>query len=67
MSASMIHATCARLSRRFQIGLPAIGFSPINSTPVLVHGHDECLDAATYLRGIQIYKQIIADVSDVAA
>ncbi|KAJ8952137.1 hypothetical protein NQ318_018473 [Aromia moschata] len=26
------------------LGLPAIGFSPINNTPVLLHDHDEYLD-----------------------
>lgn len=45
-------------------GLPAIGFSPMNNTPVLLHDHDEFLQADTYLRGIEIYKVIIPKVAN---
>lgn len=40
------------------LGIPSIGFSPMNNTPVLLHDHDEFLKAYTYLRGIEIYKNI---------
>lgn len=45
-------------------GIPAIGFSPMNHTPVLLHDHDEFLKADTYLRGIDIYKVIIPTVAN---
>ncbi|XP_042494662.1 aminoacylase-1A-like isoform X2 [Macadamia integrifolia] len=40
-------------------GLPAIGFSPIANTPILLHDHNECLNQAEYLKGIEIYESII--------
>lgn len=48
-----------------QEGIPAIGFSPINNTPVLLHDHDEYLKADTYFAGIQIYKKIIANLANI--
>ncbi|XP_053612517.1 aminoacylase-1-like [Plodia interpunctella] len=47
------------------LGLPAIGFSPMNHTPVLLHDHDEFLKADVYLRGIDIYVKLIAAVANV--
>ncbi|XP_034488735.1 aminoacylase-1-like [Drosophila innubila] len=49
------------------LGIPALGFSPINNTPVLLHDHNEYLGADTYLRGIAIYKKLIASVANVLA
>lgn len=46
------------------VGIPAIGFSPMNNTPVLLHDHDEFLQADVYLRGIEIYKEIIGNVAN---
>ena len=46
------------------VGLPAIGFSPMNNTPVLLHDHDEFLQADVYLEGIEIYKKIISNVAN---
>lgn len=46
-------------------GIPAIGFSPINNTPLLLHDHDEYLRASTYLHGIEVYKKLISAVSNV--
>lgn len=48
---------------RFQ-GIPAIGFSPMNHTPVLLHDHDEYLHADIYLKGIEIYKNIISRIGN---
>lgn len=45
--------------------IPAIGFSPMNNVPVLLHDHDEYLSADTYLTGIQIYKKIISNIANV--
>ncbi|XP_046984884.1 aminoacylase-1A-like [Schistocerca americana] len=49
------------------IGLPALGFSPMNHTPVLLHDHDEYLNESIFLKGIEIYENIIpalANLSD---
>lgn len=43
----------------FQLGYPAIGFSPMNNTPILLHDHDEFLNENVFLRGIEIYCEII--------
>ncbi|XP_016960378.1 aminoacylase-1 [Drosophila biarmipes] len=48
-----------------QQGTPAIGFSPIINTPVLIHDHDEFLKAEDYLNGIEVYKKIIRNLTEV--
>lgn len=45
--------------------IPAIGFSPMINTPVLLHDHDEYLQADVYLKGIQIYRKIIEKIANV--
>lgn len=45
-------------------GIPSLGFSPMNNTPVLLHDHDEFLHADVYLKGIEIYKKVIASVAN---
>lgn len=47
------------------VGIPAIGFSPMNNTPVLLHDHDEYLHADVYLKGIDIYKKILEKVANI--
>jgi len=47
-------------------GIPALGFMPINNTPVLLHDHDEFLGAETYLKGIEIYKKILQKLTTFA-
>jgi len=47
-----------------EVGIPAIGFSPMNNTPILLHDHDEFLKADTYLHGIEIYKKLIPAVAN---
>ncbi|XP_043714447.1 aminoacylase-1-like [Telopea speciosissima] len=42
-----------------QRGLPAIGFSPMANTPILLHDHNEFLNQVEYLKGIEIYESII--------
>ncbi|XVE93041.1 hypothetical protein REPUB_Repub01dG0155900 [Reevesia pubescens] len=42
-----------------KVGLPAIGFSPMVNTPILLHDHNEFLNRAEYLRGIDVYESII--------
>lgn len=46
------------------IGLPALGFSPINQTPILLHDHNEFLDESVFLRGIDIYEAIIPSLAN---
>ena len=46
------------------VNIPAIGFSPMNNTPVLLHDHDEYLEADVYLKGIEIYTKIIASIAN---
>ncbi|XP_052842552.1 aminoacylase-1-like [Drosophila gunungcola] len=48
-----------------QVGIPALGFSPMNNTPVLLHDHDEFIRADTYLRGVEIFQKIISNVANV--
>lgn len=55
-------ATDSRFIRA--LGIPAIGFSPIDHTPVLLHDHDEFLRADTYVRGIAIYVKLIERLGD---
>ncbi|CAG9819196.1 unnamed protein product [Phaedon cochleariae] len=47
------------------LGLPAIGFSPMNNTPVLLHDHDEYLNKTTFLRGVDHYCAILGKVANV--
>lgn len=44
-------------------GYPAIGFSPMIHTPILLHDHDEFLDKNVFLRGIEIYVKLIGNLS----
>ncbi|XP_037028851.1 aminoacylase-1-like isoform X1 [Bradysia coprophila] len=46
------------------MGIPALGFSPMNNTPVLLHDHDEFISADTYLKGIDIYEKLIPSVAN---
>ncbi|XP_046387208.1 aminoacylase-1-like [Ischnura elegans] len=48
-----------------EVGIPAIGFSPINRTPILLHDHDEFLNETIFLKGIDIYEKIIPAVADI--
>uniref|UniRef100_A0A0B7B2D8 N-acyl-aliphatic-L-amino acid amidohydrolase n=1 Tax=Arion vulgaris TaxID=1028688 RepID=A0A0B7B2D8_9EUPU len=47
-------------SRHFRkAGADMIGFSPMNNTPILLHDHNEFLNEKVFLRGIDIYSEII--------
>ncbi|XP_074286325.1 uncharacterized protein LOC141611637 [Silene latifolia] len=50
-------STDARYFRRK--GLPAIGFSPMANTPILLHDHNEFLNQEEYVKGVDIYVSII--------
>ncbi|GBP34800.1 Aminoacylase-1 [Eumeta japonica] len=48
-----------------QLGVPALGFSPMNHTEVQLHQHNESLSAETFLRGIDIYVDVITALANV--
>uniref|UniRef100_A0A667G7F7 N-acyl-aliphatic-L-amino acid amidohydrolase n=1 Tax=Lynx canadensis TaxID=61383 RepID=A0A667G7F7_LYNCA len=49
------------------VGVPALGFSPMNCTPVLLHDHDERLHEAVFLRGVDIYTRLLPALASVPA
>jgi len=48
-----------------EVGIPAIGFSPMNHHPILLHDHNEFLNEATFLKGIDIFVDMIANIANV--
>jgi len=46
-------------------GIPAYGFSPMNHTPILLHDHNEFLNEQTFLKGIDVFIDIINEVANV--
>ncbi|XP_067685085.1 aminoacylase-1A-like [Haliotis asinina] len=57
--------TDSRFTR--ECGIPALGFSPMNHTPILLHDHNEYLNEKVFLRGIDIYYEIIPALANVVA
>ncbi|ETP33608.1 hypothetical protein, variant 2 [Phytophthora nicotianae P10297] len=49
-------ATDSRFLR--QLGIPALGFSPMNKTEILLHEHNERLHKDTFLCGIDVYETL---------
>lgn len=49
-----------------KVGLPAIGFSPMNLTPILLHDHNEYLNEQVFLRGVQVYERLVPALASVA-
>lgn len=49
------------------VGIPALGFSPMNRTPVLLHDHNERLHEGVFLRGVDIYTRLVAALASVPA
>ena len=50
-------ATDSRYLR--EIGVPAIGISPIKQTKVLLHDHDEYLNRSVFIDGISWYELVL--------
>ena len=48
-----------------EVGIPAFGFSPMNNTPVLLHDHNEFLNEKVFLKGIDIFCDVIAEMANV--
>lgn len=57
--------TLCFLSLSFQMNISAIGFSPQPNTIPMLHDHNEYLNAAVYLKGIEIYEKIISNLANV--
>ncbi|KAK9270272.1 hypothetical protein L1049_025849 [Liquidambar formosana] len=53
--------TDARFIR--QMGIPALGFSPMKNIPILLHDHNEFLKDTIYLNGIKVYESLISSLS----
>ncbi|XP_065045050.1 uncharacterized protein LOC135677077 isoform X1 [Musa acuminata AAA Group] len=53
--------TDARFMR--QMGIPALGFSPMANTPILLHDHNEFLMDSVFLKGIKVYEHVISALS----
>lgn len=60
-----IGGTDARFSRT--LGIPAIGFSPMINTPILLHDHNEFLNERVFLEGIRLYAKIIPRLANLSA
>ncbi|GAB1600777.1 aminoacylase-1-like [Argonauta hians] len=48
-----------------EIGYPALGFSPMNFTPILLHDHNEFLNENIFLKGIDVYRNLICNLANV--
>ena len=48
-----------------EVGIPAFGFSPMPNTPILLHDHNEFLNENIFLKGIDIFCDIISEVAQV--
>ena len=46
-----------------EVGIPAFGFSPMNHAPVLLHDTNEFLNEKIFLKGIDIFCDVIAEVA----
>ena len=55
-------ATDSRYIR--EVGIPAIGFSPMNNTPILLHDHNEFLNENIFLKGIDIFVDVVEAVAN---
>ena len=50
----------------FQRGLPVIGFSPMNNTPILLHDHNEMLNEKIFLQGIDVFYHLLQNLANVS-
>ncbi|CAL1386282.1 unnamed protein product [Linum trigynum] len=57
--------TDARFMR--ELGIPALGFSPMTNTPILLHDHNEYLEESVFLKGIGVYEHVISFLSSFEA
>ncbi|CAM9265808.1 unnamed protein product [Hapterophycus canaliculatus] len=43
-----------------ELGIPALGFSPMRNTPILLHDHNEYIDQGIFEEGIRVYERLIS-------
>ena len=48
-----------------QNGIPSLGFTAMNHTPILVHDHNEFLNERAFLAGIEIHEDVVAALASV--
>ena len=48
-----------------EVGVPAFGFSPMNNTPIRLHDHNEFLNENIFLKGIDIFVDVIKEIASV--
>ena len=48
-----------------KLGIPALGFSPMNNTPQLLHANNEYLNKDIFLKGIDIFMKILPVVANI--
>jgi aminoacylase len=49
-----------------QVGIPALGFSPMRQTPVLLHEHNEYLTRNVFLEGCNVYEKLLPSLLEFA-
>lgn len=50
-----------------ELGIPALGFSPMRNSPILLHEHNEYLHEDVFLEGIQVYEKLLQALGDAPA
>ena len=48
-----------------QVGIPAIGFVPLNNLSVLAHKDNEFIPVKSFLKGIPIYEDLLTAVGNI--
>ena len=48
-------------------GVPAIGFSPMRNTPILLHDHDEYIEESIFLEGIGVFVDVVKQMTGACA
>ena len=48
-----------------EVGIPALGFSPMPNTEVRLHDHNEFLNERTFLDGIVVFYNIIKEIASI--
>ena len=46
------------------MGIPCLGFSPLNYTPILLHDHNEHVNERVFLDGIEIFVDMISALAN---
>lgn len=56
-------ATDSRYIR--EVGIPALGFSPMPHTPVLLHDHNEFLNETIFIKGLDVVYDMVKEIASV--